>query len=139
MLPFCEFRKPPRDLILLLTLILLLLVLNRLVLVLHLVELKLEQVGQFLLLLTAALTLTAASRHLNVTEDGFGTQELLQRTLLGRKRFFGLFSFEFVDSGGHFLCSLPDILHKFRKVRFGVKRIAEPSPDALDKVLCIRL
>lgn len=135
-----EFGKPSRDFILLLTLILLLLPLNRLVLVLHFVELKLKKIGEFLLiLLTLALTLAAALRNLDLAEDRFRAQQLLQRSLLRRKRFFGLFGVQFNNRGGHFLRSLPNILDKLCIVRLRVDLISEPPANSLGERLGIGL
>ena len=119
LLPAREFREPPRDLVLLLTLILLLLILDGLILILHLVELKLEQIRQLLLLLLLlTLPLPLPARDLNIPEDRFGSQQLLQASLLGRKGFFGLLPVQLIDRARHFFCGLSYIFYKLGELRF---------------------
>lgn len=127
-----KLRKPPRDLVLLLTLILLLLPLNRFVLVLHLIELKLEEIGEFLLvLLAAALSLAPALRNLNFAKNRFGTQELLQGSLLGRHRLLCLFSAQLINSRNHLLPGLRQVLDQFRELRLRVELISQSPANSL--------
>jgi hypothetical protein len=73
LLPACKLLQAPGNLILLLILGRLLLALDGLVLILHLIELKLEKVCQILsALAAAAATLPASLGNLNVAKDRFG-------------------------------------------------------------------
>src|SRR3989442_1926666 len=85
-----QLFKPARGFRLLLLCLLPLLPLDCLVLVLHLIEVQLEQTGQFLLLSLATLTTTAiciliTKRDLYLTEDCISRQKLFQRPLFGRQ------------------------------------------------------
>ena len=81
-----QLLKPARKLVLLLALALLLLALYGLVLILHLIELKLEQIGQLLLSCWPALPLAASPRAICISRNiGLRAKQLLQRALFGRQ------------------------------------------------------
>src|SRR6185369_10596927 len=107
-----------------------------LVLVLHLVELELEQARELLLLAFAATTTAAAlitKRDLNFAEDRIGSEQSLQRALLGWKRIFaGLFS-QRRRRTFHFFRSLLQVLGHFLDLLLPIS-IAESTAHAIEKL-----
>ena len=83
--------------------LLLLAALHGLVLVLQLVQLQLEQVGQLLRVhaLAAAALAFAAEADLDVAEGGLRALQVLERALLGRQRLLGLLRLELPAGGRH--------------------------------------
>src|SRR5205807_1003571 len=88
------------------------------------------------LLLHLAVALPAA-RDLNVSEDCLRAKQLLQRPLLRRHRFFGLYRAQLIYRSGHFLRRLRDVFDELREIRFRVELIAEPAANALGQILGI--
>ena len=80
----------------------------------------------FLLLLAFALPLSAG--NLNIAEDRFCSQKLLQASLLGRQGFFGLLTVKLIDRTRHFFCGLSYIFYELGELWLSIELIAEPSP-----------
>ena len=85
-----------------------------LVLILFAIEFEIEHAGQIAAgVLPAASATTAAKGDLNVTEGGFGAQQMLQGALLGAERVLPVLSLSFSDAGSISAAAASRSLTKF--------------------------
>ena len=131
-----EFFQSTLGFALLLLRLLLLRTLDGLVLVLHLVELKIEETGEFLLFsltTTTALAALLTKRDLHLTKDRVGGEQSLQRALLGRQRIFAFLFSQRRRRAFHLLRSLSQVLGHFGYLLLSVGT-AETSSHAIEKL-----
>src|SRR6185369_2269990 len=117
--------------------LLLLRALHGLVLVLHLVELELEQTGQFLLFSLTATTTTRtaliAEGNLHLAEDRIRSEQPLQRALLWRQRVFALFFSQRRRRAFHLFGRLLQVLGHLRHLFLTVDT-AESTAHPIEKL-----
>jgi hypothetical protein len=132
-----EFFETAFGFTLLLLGLLLLRSLHRLILVLHLVELELEETGQLLLFSLTTTTTTAvaliAEGYLDLAEDRVRGEQTLQRTLLGWQRVFTLFFSQRRRRAFHLFGRLLQVLSHFSHLFLTIDT-AESTAHAIEKL-----